>query len=80
MASRSPTWWRMREVRALAAGDIDQWLAAVDAHDLVEAVGQGQGVWRPDPQPTSSARRSWPGSWVNSQSKTRGGSRLAYQS
>ena len=31
-------------VRALVAGDVDQWLAAVDAHDLVEAVGQAQGV------------------------------------
>jgi len=29
---------------ALVAGDVDQRLAAVDAHDLIEAVGQGQGV------------------------------------
>jgi hypothetical protein len=27
-----------------AAGQVEQRLAAVDAHDLVEAVGQGQGV------------------------------------
>ena len=27
-----------------AAGDVDQRLAAVDAHDLVEPVGQSQGV------------------------------------
>jgi hypothetical protein len=31
-------------VGARAASDVDQWLAAVDAYDLVEPVGQGQGV------------------------------------
>jgi hypothetical protein len=31
-------------VGALAAGEVDQWLADVDAHDLVEPVGQGLGV------------------------------------
>jgi hypothetical protein len=31
-------------MRSGAAGEVDQRLAAVDAHDHVEAVGQGQGM------------------------------------
>jgi hypothetical protein len=46
-------------VGALVAGDVDQRLAEVHAHDLVEPVGQGQGVAaRPAPGvqgPTAAA-------------------------